>query len=269
LSLLWLVWSMSTSYGPVIMAIDPTEKNARRLVNLMAKHSSGRTCEDLNQEFQRVTKLQRQSFFNALKLCRKMGWVTGAGGRDQLYFLDPSGSWKPPTASSGVKAVPSEAEQTRLEYLVDTQAGEIQELRDEVETLRSWASGGNGVAVSNLVQIVGDSSASPRQRLRAASVILGYRVQDPAVREFTKAFLETLSGSADNLDYRIEASELLRRAEDVKLSPAIERPDYTPARTDTPAEIAERHARQLKHIEEQAQRNAEEMAQERERFRST
>jgi hypothetical protein len=156
-------------------------------------------------------------------------------------------------------------EKAQLEYLVDTQAGEIQELRNEVESLRDWASGSNGVAVSNLVQIVGDATASTRQRLKAAAVVLGYRVQDPAVREFTKAVLETLSGSADNIDYRIEASELLRRCQDPRIAPAVERPTVAVV-YDTPQEIAERAARRRAHIELQGAKNAEELKRELERL---
>jgi len=87
------------------------------------------------------------------------------------------------------------------------------------------SSGGvNGVAVSNLAQIVSNSAASTRQRLRAAAVVLGYKVQDAAVTEFAKRFLESLCANADiPTDYRIEAGELLRRSEDVMVRPPIER----------------------------------------------
>jgi len=128
----------------------------------------------------------------------------------------------------------------RLEYLVDLQAGQLEGLQGEVECLRDWSSGNaNGIAVSNLAQIVSDSTASLRQRLRAAAVVLGYKVQDTAVTEFAKRFLESLCANADiPTDYRIEAGELLRRSEDVMIRPPIERP---PARTDNadPAEPPE------------------------------
>jgi hypothetical protein len=127
----------------------------------------------------------------------------------------------------------------RLGYLVDSQAGQIEDLQGQVEDLRDWSSGNaNGVAVSNLAQIVSDSTASLRQRLRAAAVVLGYKVQDTAVTEFSKRFLESLCANADiPTDYRIEAGELLRRSEDVMIRPPIERP----VRTDNvdPAEPAE------------------------------
>jgi hypothetical protein len=131
-------------------------------------------------------------------------------------------------------------EKDRLEYLVDSQAVQIEDLQGQVEDLRDWSSGGaNGVAVSNLAQIVSNSSASTRQRLRAAAVVLAYKVQDAAVTEFSKRFLESLCANVDiPTDYRIEAGELLRRSEAAMLRPPIER---LPVRTDNvdPAEPPE------------------------------
>jgi hypothetical protein len=156
-----------------------------------------------------------------------------------------------------------------LEYVAGSRAQRIEELQNQVESLRDLSGGRNGGgAIGNLIAIVSDASASPRQRLKAAGVLVGYRVQDPAVHEFAKAFLEHLSASAENFDYRIEASEILRRCEDIKLSPAVARPDYTPPRTDTAEEIAERHERHLAHIERQAEINARELAEEQQRFAS-
>jgi hypothetical protein len=118
-----------------------------------------------------------------------------------------------------------EMDKDQLEYLAGSQAVQIEDLQGQVEDLRDWSSGGaNGVAVSNLAQIVSNSAASTRQRLRAAAVVLGYKVQDAAVTEFAKRFLESLCANADiPTDYRIEAGELLRRSEDVMVRPPIER----------------------------------------------
>jgi hypothetical protein len=53
-----------------------------------------------------------------------------------------------------------------------------------------------------------------RQRLKAAGTILGYKVHDEGVVEFTKRFLQSVCTSADiATDYRIEAGELLRKHE--------------------------------------------------------
>ena len=213
------------------MMTTPLEANARLLIGVLAKHfPTGGTAEDLRRRFEKNTTLKGQSFYNALKYAKKQGWFVG-GGMHQLYSLNPDGSWKLPPVSIGEQLEAAQQNSDRLEYLTDTQARQIEGLQGEVESLRDWSSGGvNGVAVSNLAQIVGNSAASTRQRLRAAAVILGYKVQDADVTAFTKRFLESLCANADiPTDYRIEAGELLRRSEDPAIRPSIERP---PARTD-------------------------------------
>jgi len=218
--------------------MTPIEKNARRLVGVLAKHfAAGATCEDLRKRFEKDTSLNRQSFYNALKYVKEQHWFVGGGSR-QLYSLNPDGSWKEPPKSIGEQLEAAQQNSDRLEYLADTQARQIEGLQGEVESLRDWSSGGiNGVAVSNLAQIVSDSAASTRQRLRAAAVVLGYRVQDAAVTEFAKRFLESLCANADiPTDYRIEAGELLRRSEDVMIRPPIER---SPASTVKAEEVVE------------------------------
>jgi hypothetical protein len=245
--------------------IDPAERNARSLINILARYSNGMTCEDLNREFQRVTKLQRQSYYNALKLCRKQGWVVGGGGQDEFYILDPSGSWKPPPPSAGEVLEQHRRERAQLEYLLSSQVERTEQLQSEVDALRDLASGTNGIALENLIKIVTDTTASPRQRLKAASVILGYRVQNSEVTELAKRYLETLCASAENVDYRIEASEVLRRCEDPRIAPSVQRPVVAVV-YDTPQEIAERGGRRRKHIELQAIKNAQEMEAERQQM---
>jgi hypothetical protein len=213
----------------------PLEANARLLIGVLAKHfPTGATCEDLRRRFEKNTSLARQSFYNALRYAKEQGWFVG-GGMHRLYSLNPDGTWKEPPVSVGApvgeQLEAAKRNNDRLEYLMDLQEGRIEGLQGEVEYLRDWSSGGvNGVAVSNLAQIVSDSTASLRQRLKAAAVVLGYRVQDADVIAFTKRFLESLCANADiPTDYRIEAGELLRRSEDAMIRPPIER---LPARTD-------------------------------------
>jgi hypothetical protein len=197
----------------------------------MAKHfSSGVRTEDLRRQFSATTGLANQCFYNNFKYLREWAWIVGDGGREQLWFLNPAAPWKasPSTVDEdgGTEAERLErAKQkaTRLEVLTDAQAGKIEELEGQVESLRDWANGSNSRAVGNLIAIVSDASASPRQRLKAAGVLVNYKVQDPAVHEFAKAFLEHLSASAENFDTRIEASEILRRCEDAMLRPSIEK----------------------------------------------
>jgi hypothetical protein len=118
---------------------------------------------------------------------------------------------------------------------------------DQVDSLRDLASGTNGIAVGSLVRILSDPATSPRQQLRACGVVLGYRARDPAVTELAKRCLETLCASGENVDHQIEASELLRRCQDPKIMPQIERPSIAPRHVDTEEEIAERCARRRAH----------------------
>jgi hypothetical protein len=99
------------------------------------------------------------------------------------------------TPTKSIGDLIGEMDKDQLGYLAGSQTRQIEELQGEVERLRDWSSGSNanGVAVSNLAQIVSDSTtASTRQRLRAAAAVLGYKVQDAGIIEFAKRFLESL-----------------------------------------------------------------------------
>jgi hypothetical protein len=208
----------------------PIEKNARKLVGVMIQHfPNGGTSEDLRKGFEQHTGLVLQSFYNALKYVKQQGWLVG-GGRGQPYILSPDGSWKEPDIASIGASIGVSRDKDQLEYLVGTQTRQIEGLKDEVERLRDFSSGANGadVAVSTLVQIVSDSSASPRQRIKAAGTILGYRVQDDEVIEFVKGFLQSVCTSVDiAIDYKIEAGELLRRHEAPRIASESVRPSYS------------------------------------------
>jgi hypothetical protein len=208
--------------GPIV-----AERNTRRLVDVLAQFPEGATSKDLQIRFEQVTTLKRQSYFDALRYGKFLGWIVG-GGQSQLYQLNPDGSWKPPLASVGDPIGPP-LSRDQLEYLADSQAQRIEILQGEVERLRDWACGddanGAGVAVANLVKIVADNTASPRQRIRAAAAILGYKTQDNAA-DFAKKYLESLCGSDEALDYQIDASEILRKHESPRVTPGTIRPDY-------------------------------------------
>jgi hypothetical protein len=244
--------------------ITPLERNGRRLIGVLAEYfPAGTTCEDLRRRFEKETCLSRQSFYDALKFVKGQGWLVAD---EKIYNLDPAGSWKPPTPSIGEQLDTARRENDRLDHVAALRAERLEELRSQVENLRDWASGSNGVAVSNLVQILSDTAASPRQKLRAAAAILGYKVQNPDIAEFAKAFLEQLCASGENIDYRVEAAELLRRAEgDAQLRPSIERlTPPTPPR-DREAEEAGRRIvseRRRKHLEEQSRLDQERLRQE-------
>jgi hypothetical protein len=249
--------------------ITPIEANARRLIGALAKFPDGATCEDLRRRFEKSTHLARQSFYNALRHAKQKHWLVTDGN---VYKLNPDNSWREPEQSIGEQLERAKREASRLGHVADLQTEQIEELRGEVESLRDLASGTNGVAVSNLVRIVADSNASPRQRLKAAGVVLGYRVQDPGISEFVKRYLETMCESADNIDYRIEAGELLRRAQgDTMLRPAIEKLTPVALPVDPVKEDEERRIefeRKKRHLEEQLIKDRARMAEERQRFAS-
>jgi hypothetical protein len=263
LSLLWLMQGMSLGYRPV-MSIHPHEINARRLVKTMAEHfPSGGTSRDLLIQFETDHSLAKQSFYYALKYARQQRWLVK---RQRFFRLNPNGRWRKPASTgqpNGIsgekvsKAKRLEMENNRLEFLLGSRENQVQQLQDQVDSL---SGGCNGTAVASLVRIV-SGKASTRQKLKACSIILGYRV-DRDVSDRTKRFLESVCDRGDvPLDYKLQAAELLRRSEDPRIAPSVERPS-PPVRFDTAEEIAERSERRRKHIELQAQKNAEEMARE-------
>ena len=88
------------------------------------------------------------------------------------------------------------------------------------------ASNGANIALSSLIRVVGDASASPRQRIRAAAAVLGYKAPDDTA-EFVKRYLTSVCENIDvSVDHRIEAGELLRRHEAPRVMSEIVRPNY-------------------------------------------
>jgi hypothetical protein len=244
------------------MATPSQEETPRRLIEIMAELRGGATCESLRREFEAQTGLARQCFYNNFKLARQWGWIIGGGGRDELYELNPAAPWKA-SASIGAKVGVSEAEQTRLECLVDIQAGRIEELESDVERIRG---GEHGVALESLVRIVSDNTATARQRVRAAGVILGYRVTND-VAAFARRYLESVCENAEiPVDYQVQAAETLRRAAgDAMLRPSIEKLTPPSPPRDREAEEAERRIvseRRRKHLEEQSAKDQERLRQE-------
>jgi hypothetical protein len=233
--------------------MSPLEKNSRKLVGvIIGSFPNGGTSEDLRRQFQATTGLERQSFYYALREAKRLGWLISSGeGQGQLYVIDYDAFSKAP-ASIG---------ESQAEELVE-------EPQAEFDTIRT----NGGVAITSLIEIVNDRSATVRQRLKAASVLLGYRV-GPDVSERTKRFLESVCGRSDvSLDYKIQAAETLRRIEgDPQLRPSIEKIVPPSPPRDREAEEAERQAesaRKRAHIEAQLIEDQARMAEERERYRS-
>jgi hypothetical protein len=150
-------------------------------------------------------------------------------------------------------------EKDRLEYLATSRAQRIEELQSENERLLNWSNGGDaGVALPSLVRIVGDGSASTRQRLKAASAILAFQVQDDGVVEFTKRYLESVCTSTDigNIDHKVEAAELLRRHEAPRIAPETVRPTYRDEAPKEPPEPLMQLVARRKAGQEQREREA-------------
>lgn len=209
-------------------AMLPVEKNARRLIGVIVQYFPlGGTTEEMRRQFEETTSLARQSFYNALKHTKKQNWLIK--DRHQ-YILNPDGSWKRPFVSTG-DPVGEPLSRDQLEYLADTRAQQVSELQGEVERLRDWSNGsdvdGIGVAIPALIRIISDSSSTMRQRIKAASTILNYQVQDSEVTTFVRGFLESVCTNTDvATDHKLEALEQLRRHEAPRVAPETVRPAY-------------------------------------------
>ena len=93
-----------------------------------------------------------------------------------------------------------------------------------------------GAVIGTLVAIMLDPAVSIRGRLQAAENLLAYKTPQD-VAESAKLFLASIfTDPEQSIDHRLAATTALRRSEDVRIMPPIERP---PARTE-PAEPVER-----------------------------
>jgi hypothetical protein len=241
----------------------PAERNARRLINLMAQHSNGLTCEDLNREFQRITKLQRQSFYDCLAFAKKERWILG-GGQRQEYFLNPNGCWR---EALKPLSIGEPLEKYQLEHLLSLQTERVELLEAANRRLSGSrkaavaADEAGSTTIGTLVRLMADQTVLMRRRLQAAQLLIGFK-SPPDIQQHTKQFLSSIFSDQDmDIAHRLEAAELLRRSEDVKLSPAVERPAVAVV-FDTAEEIAERGRLRREHIDRQARLNAEMMAAE-------
>ena len=150
----------------------------------------------------------------------------------RLPLNSPIGSWK----EAPITSVGDNLEKDRLEYLANSRAQQVTELQDKVERLLDWSNGGDaGVALPSLIKIVGDDTASVRQRLRASACVLAYKADNEATA-FVRKFLESVCANADgpNIDYRIEAGELLRKHEAPRVVSESVKPSYRESEPEKP-----------------------------------
>jgi hypothetical protein len=156
---------------------------------------------------------------------------------------------------------PASIEPIEVGPLVDVPTEQPEE-RDEPDAPQS----GNSVAVEHLTQIVRDTSATVRQRLKACSLLLSYR-SDAETNAFARRFLEKVVARSDTpVDYKLDALEQLRRAMgDPQLKPSIVKLTPPAPPRDREAEEEERRIvseRRRKHLEEQSRLDQERLRQE-------
>jgi hypothetical protein len=252
------------------MPTSSAEKNSKKLVRVLVECSPfGVLCEDLRRIYEDKTGLKNASFYSALNFAKKQFWVTG-GGLNQPYVLNSDGSWKealrPPSVGEEVREGP---DKDQLECVVELQTERIEKLeaknRRLIGSRKAIAAGAAaGTAIGALTAIMSDPTVTVRRRLQAAENLLAYKTP-PNVAEAAKLFLASIfTDPEQNIDHRLAATTALRKSEDVRIMPAIERPS-PPVHVDTAAEAAERralHERRRAHIERQAAIDAEELKRE-------
>ena len=158
-------------------------------------------------------------------------------------------------------------------------AERIEKLERANKRLKGWrraiaAGEAAGPAIGALVAIMSDPAVSIPKRIQAAEGLLAYKSPQD-VAESAKAFLALIFMDPDqNIDHRLAATTALRRSEDVRIMPPIERP---PARTDNSAEpppiplaelVAQRRAR-ADRMELERLASSEAMPQEKQAIRAS
>jgi hypothetical protein len=134
-----------------------------------------------------------------------------------------------------------ELERHQFEHVLTSRAERIERLEAVNQRLRDSrkaiaAGEAAGPVIGTLVDIMSDSAIPIRARLQAAGNLLEYKTP-PDVAESAKVFLASVfTDPEQNIDHRLAATTALRRSEDVRIVPPIERP---PARTDGSAKAEE------------------------------
>jgi hypothetical protein len=237
--------------APSRFAMTPIETNTRRLVGVLAEFfPAGSDREDLRLKFEKIANRKHATFYSCLRFAKDNRWIVADG---KTYILNPDGCWRTPPIRGGIGAPPV-WKRHQFEHVLASRTERIEKLEAANRRLtgsrKAIAAGeAAGPAISALVEIMSDPTISIPKRLQAAEGLLAYKtLQD--VAESAKLFLASIfTDPEQNIDHRLAATTALRRSEDVRIMPAIERP---PARTDVdPAEkpiplrelVAQRRAR--------------------------
>src|SRR5262249_52373066 len=158
----------------------------------------------------------------------------------KTYTLNPDGCWRPPPIGEEVRAPPV-WERHQFEHVLASRAEQIEKLEAANKRLtgsrKAIAAGeAAGPAIGALAMIMSDPAVSIRKRVQVAEGLLAYKTPQE-VAELAKLFLASIFTDPDqNIDDRLAATTALRRSEDVRIVPAIERPS---ARTDDSVEEEE------------------------------
>ena len=205
--------------------MTPIEKNARRLVGVLAEFfPAGSNCEDLRLKFEKIANRKHATFYSCLRFAKTNRWIVADGG---IYTLNPDGCWRPPPIGEGL-------ERHQFEHVLTLRTERIEKLeaanRRLTNSRKAIAAGeAAGTAIGTLVAIMSDPTVPIRGRLQAAENLLAYKTPQD-VAESAKLFLASIfTDPEQNIDHRLAATTALRRSEDVRIMPPIERP---PARTD-------------------------------------
>jgi hypothetical protein len=240
--------------------MTPIETNTRVLVGVLAEFfPAGSNCEDLRLKFQKIANRKHATFYLCLRHAKDRGWIIADG---KTYLLNPDGCWRPPP-------IGAEIERHQFEHVLTMRAERIEKLeaakRRLTDSRKAIVAGeAAGPAIGALVAIMSDSNVSIRGRLQAAENLLAYK-SPPDVAESAKVFLASIfTDPEQNIDHRLAATTALRRAEDVRIMPPIERP----VRTDNvyPAEPYEDLQALVKRQRERADRLLALPLEERERL---
>jgi hypothetical protein len=228
----------SGTYSVRSFVMSPIEKNARRLVGVLAEFfPAGSDCEDLRLKFQKIANRSHATFYSCLRFAKANRWIVADG---KTYTLNPDGCWRTPPIREEIGAPPV-WERHQFEHVLTLRAERIDKLEKTNRRLtgsrRAIAAGeAAGPAIGALAMIMSDPAVSIRKRVQAAEGLLAYKTPQE-VAESAKLFLASIFTDPDqNIDDRLAATTALRRSEDVRIVPAIERP---PARPDDSAEAEE------------------------------
>jgi hypothetical protein len=231
--------------------MSPIEKNARRLVGVLAEFfPAGSNCEDLRLKFQQIANRKHSTFYSSLHFARAKRWIIADDEEKnyKTYTLNPDGCWRPPPIGAEIGVPPVWPHE--FEHVLTMKAQRIERLEKrnrQLHDLRKAIAAGEaaGPVIGTLVGIMLDPTHSTRAPLQAADGLLQYKTP-PDVAESAKLFLASIfTDPEQNIDHRLAATTALRRSEDVRIVPPIERPVRT---DDADAAKAEAPSRPLSEV---------------------